>query len=83
MYNFILVLNILKPLNYQDSDNWIEKCFFNTSAAEALFTEKGIPGVEAAGEWYGNADGEACPTQTLLCTDNLSACGIRLWRLTD
>ena len=37
--------NILKPLNYQDSDNWIEKCFFNTSAAEALFTEKGIPGV--------------------------------------
>ena len=45
--------------------------------------EKGIPGVEAAGEWYGDADGEACPTQTLLCTDNLSACGIRLWRLTD
>ena len=45
--------------------------------------ERDIPGIEAAGTWYGSAGGDECPAQSLLLPDSIAARGIRLWRLTD
>ena len=44
---------------------------------------KEIPGIEAAGTWYGADRGDPCREQSMLRTDSTASRGIRIWRLNN